>query len=188
MSRPHAPLIFIGLAGRSWSRAMRTVTGSKSTRNVEQQVSRPHEPMLPLHPRVVAGRELGEHDLRVDRGGEVAHELAEVDAHRRGEEHRRGRAARLVADVGPVDAADLHRQLVLADQPLRGDLDLRAAPLVVVVATQVGVGRGPGADRQPADVVDPLGAPDDLGHLGRGARREQHLVADAPGRASPASR
>ncbi len=47
MSRPQAPEIFIGFAGRSWSRAIRTVTGSKSLRKVEQQVSRPHGPTPP---------------------------------------------------------------------------------------------------------------------------------------------
>ena len=48
MRRPQAPEIFIGLAGRSWSRAIRTVTASKSTRKVEQQVSRPQLPMPPF--------------------------------------------------------------------------------------------------------------------------------------------
>ena len=37
-----------GFSGRSWSLAIRTDTGSKSTRNVEQHSSRPHEPMPPV--------------------------------------------------------------------------------------------------------------------------------------------
>ncbi len=36
-----------GLSGRSWSLAIRMVTGSKSVKNVAQHRSRPHEPMPP---------------------------------------------------------------------------------------------------------------------------------------------
>ena len=47
ISRPHAPEIRIGFSGRSWSLAIRMVTGSKSVRNVAQHRSRPQEPMPP---------------------------------------------------------------------------------------------------------------------------------------------
>src|SRR6266540_3575482 len=47
ISRPQAPEIFSGFSGRSCSLAIRTLTGSKSFRNVAQHRSRPHGPIPP---------------------------------------------------------------------------------------------------------------------------------------------
>ena len=129
---------------------------------------------------VVARGELGEHHLAVERLRDRAHELAEVDAAAGREVDRGGGASTLVTDVGPVDSADLHGQLVLADQPLRRHLDAGALRAVGLIPGDVGRARGADADGETADrTLDLLGPPHDLDDLGGRRGREEDLVAHA---------
>ena len=95
-----------------------------------------------LDPGRVAGGQLAQLDPAVQGGAEVADQRPEVDPVRRGEVDRgaaAGTGVRLAEHV--VDGDHLHRQLVLADQPLGGDLRLRLAPAEQLVPAQVLVGR-----------------------------------------------
>ena len=124
---------------------MRTLTGSKSLRNVAQHRSRPHGPMPPCTRASSRGAELPQLDP-AGVAGQVADERAEVDAVRRGEVDDDVLVESPSVEV--VDADHLHRQVVLADQPLGDDPGLGPAPAVALVAGQVLVGRA--ARRTPA--------------------------------------
>ena len=154
--------------------AMRTDTGSKSTRNVEQHSSRPQRADAAREPGLVPGGELAQFDAPVQRGREIAHERPEVDPVRRGEVDR---DASGVVDV--VDAADLHRQVVLADELARSHP--RGRPLLAAGLRPRDVVRAghSGQNGQAADVVaDVLRRPHDLGDLGTVLGRVKHVVAN----------
>src|SRR3984885_13370334 len=127
-----------------------------------------------LQPGLVARADLLQLDPGPHPRGQVADERAEVDPVRRAEVQGE--------DVGGghvVDRDDLHRQVVLADQPPRGHPPLGPAASALLVPVQVLLDRQAGADRQAIDVLrHPLGGPDALGHLGAAVGGHEHLVAD----------
>src|ERR1700733_9739150 len=108
-----------------------------------------------LQPGLVARADLAQLDPGPEPAAQVTDQRAEVDPVRCAEvddEHV------LRPDV--VHRGDLHRQLVLADQPAGGQPALGPAAAVLLVAGQVVVGGQPRADRQPADLLaDPLRGP-----------------------------
>src|SRR5262249_47148559 len=68
------------------------------------------------------------------------------------------------ADV--VHSDNLHRQVMLADEPAGGHPGLCALGPVLLVPGQLVLGGDASADRQPADLlVNPLWGPDAFGHL-----------------------
>ena len=135
-----------GFSGRSWSLAIRRLTGSKSLRNVAQHRSRPHVPDPALHPGRVAGtRAAAARSARAGVAPRSPDQGAEVDPVRRGEVDRRPARRRRRRRSTIVDADHLHRQLVLPDQPLGGDLGLGPAPTVAARR-----GPGPSASARPA--------------------------------------
>ena len=127
-----------------------------------------------LQPGLVARADLLQLDPGPQPRGQVADQRPEVDPVRGAEvegEH---------VGVGHVvDRDDLHRQVVLADQPPGGHPPLGPAPPVLLVPVQVLRGGQAGADRQAVDVLrHPLGRPDALGDLGAAVGGHEHLVAD----------
>ena len=104
ISRPHAPEMRSGLSGRSWSFAIRMVTGSKSVRKVAQHRSRPQEPMPPCtraesraescrsstrQCRVAPRSRTSDAEVHPVRGGEVDGGALAADARRRRARGRR---------------------------------------------------------------------------------------------------
>src|SRR5207253_5245286 len=85
----------------------------------------------------VASRQLAQLHPAVQRGAEVAHQRTEIDPVWCGEIDGR---AWTVAGAGiqhVIDRDDLHRQFVLADQPLSRHLRLRLAATKLLVAAYV---------------------------------------------------
>lgn len=130
-----------------------------------------------LHARRVAGGELPQLDPAVQRGAQIADQGTEVHPVRRGEVDGRAVAAGLRRGQDVVDGHHLHRQAVLADQPLGGHLRVGLAPAQQLVAVQVVLAGQPGQFRETVGVLaDPLRGPDALGHLGALVGGHQHPV------------
>src|SRR4029453_3588121 len=84
-----------------------------------------------------------------------------------------------------VDGDDLHRQLVLSDQPLRGALGgglpfakRGRAPEFFAPRRSSGAGRADGLGKPAGFLGSPLRSPPALGHFGTVIRRHQYLLAN----------
>ena len=149
----------------------------------------PARPDPALQPRLVPRADLPQLHPGLQPPAQVADQRAEVNPVRRAEvddEH--------VLESEVVHRGDLHRQLVLPDQPARGQPPLGPPRAVLLVPGQVVLAGQARAHRQPADLIGhPLRRPHALGHLGPGVGGHEHLVADgrrvrARGRGSTAAR
>src|SRR6516164_10370054 len=131
----------------------------------------PARPDPALEPRLVPRADLPQLHPPGQPAGQVTDQRAEVDPVRGAEVDREYRRR---ADV--VHSDDLHRQVVLADQPTGGHPGLGPLGPVLLVPGQLVLGGDASADRQAADLlVDPLRGPDAFGHLGARVGGHEHL-------------